>query len=132
MLRMTKSACGTIRVTVQFRHGPFYPFPLPLESHSLKFSEQRKQNREVPVKTKEVQLTPGISEHDLSTKIKQISKFLDKKHLVNLKVKFAGRENHHKELGEEVMEKIIGTFDCRVLVEPKHNGRDLLARIGPK
>jgi translation initiation factor IF-3 len=72
-----------------------------------KEKEQAKKQRESRIEVKEVQFRPGIDTHDFETKIKHIEKFLSKGAKVKCLLKFRGRENANKQLGFEVMSRII-------------------------
>lgn len=73
--------------------------------------EKDKQERENRKKQKsgglkEIRLNPRIGENDLQTKIRQMEKFLQERNKVRVTVVFRGRENQHKELGEEILNRI--------------------------
>lgn len=83
---------------------------------------------------KEVRFKPQIEEHDYQVKIKHIKEFLEKKDKVRVLLRFRGRENAHKELGIELLEKIatdvaaLGEMESR----PKMMGRTATMTIAPK
>jgi translation initiation factor IF-3 len=56
---------------------------------------------------KEMKFRPNIGQHDLETKIRQIRGFLEKKLQVKISIIMRGRENLHRELGMEVINKLI-------------------------
>jgi len=73
--------------------------------------EKDKQERENRKKQKsgglkEIRLNPRIGENDLQTKIRQMEKFLQERNKVRVTVVFRGRENQHKELGEDILNRI--------------------------
>ena len=70
--------------------------------------KQEKENRKKQ-KTgglKEIRLNPRIGENDLQTKIRQMDKFLQEHNKVRVTVVFRGRENQHKDLGENILDRI--------------------------
>ncbi|OIO04268.1 MAG: translation initiation factor IF-3 [Elusimicrobia bacterium CG1_02_56_21] len=73
--------------------------------------EKDKQDRENKKKQKagvlkEIRLNPRIASHDLQTKIKHIEGFLKEHNKVRVTVVFRGRENQHRNLGEEILNAV--------------------------
>lgn len=62
------------------------------------------------VKVKEVQLRPNIEKHDLDFKMRNASQFLQHGDKVKVLVIFRGREITHKELGEDLMRRVVETL----------------------
>ncbi len=74
--------------------------------------EMEKKNREAKknqsvVKIKEIRMQPKIEKHDLETKSKAISEFLQDGNKVKVSIRFRGRELAHPELGKVVLDKIL-------------------------
>ena len=59
-------------------------------------------------KLKEIKIRPRIFEHDYEIKLKNARKFLEKGCKVKLTIRFRRRELRHKELGEEILTRMIG------------------------
>ena len=80
----------------------------------FKFEQQKKakesKKRQHIVEIKEVQLTPVIGQHDIDTKVKMATKFLEDGNKVKVGVKYRGRQMSHLEVGEEVMNKFISAI----------------------
>ncbi len=73
--------------------------------------EKDKEDRENRKKQKagvlkEIRLNPRIASHDLQTKIKHIEQFLKEHNKVRVTVVFRGRENQHRNLGEEILSAV--------------------------
>ena len=73
--------------------------------------EKDKEDRENRKKQKagvlkEIRLNPRIASHDLQTKIKHIEGFLKEHNKVRVTVVFRGRENQHRNLGEEILNAV--------------------------
>lgn len=66
--------------------------------------ENRKKQRENVLK--EIRINPRIAINDLETKIRHMEEFLKKGDKVRVTIVFHGREAQHKELGEEILNKI--------------------------
>ena len=83
---------------------------------------------------KEVKFHANVAEHDYQTKLNHTREFLEKGHKVKLTLQFRGRENAHKELGMEVVSRVIkDCADCMVLdMEPRLMGRTVIALLGAK
>jgi translation initiation factor IF-3 len=69
--------------------------------------ESEKKSRQSRVETKEVQFRPGIHEHDIAVKAKQIGKFLEKGNKVKVIVKFFGRERSHRDQAQPLIDVIF-------------------------
>ena len=52
---------------------------------------------------KEIRFNPRIAKHDLETKTRHIAEFLKDQNKVRVTVVFHGRENQHRNLGEEIL-----------------------------
>lgn len=77
--------------------------------------ELDKQSRENRKKQKagvlkEIRFNPRIAKHDLDTKIKHIEEFLKEQNKVRVTVVFHGRENQHRNLGEEILLHVRDTL----------------------
>ena len=59
------------------------------------------------VQVKEIRLRPKTDSHDLETKLKQARKFLEQKNKVKFTVMFRGRELAYKEMGKELLDKVV-------------------------
>ena len=100
--------------------------------------EQAKKEKEAKKKqnvmnVKEVQMGVKIEDHDFNVKLKQAQRFLNNKDKVKVRIKFRGRELVHKELGYDLMDRIIeGTKELgSVESKPKMEGRNMLMFITP-
>jgi translation initiation factor IF-3 len=82
-------------------------------------------------KEKEVSFRYVIDDNDLETKANQIKKFLAKGMKVKCVVKFKQREKAHKDLGFQLLNKLIETLKDFALVEqsPRYEGANVIARL---
>ena len=71
-----------------------------------KKSREAKKNQ-VVVKIKEIRMQPKIEKHDLETKSKAITEFLQEGNKVKVSIRFRGRELAHPELGKAVLDRIL-------------------------
>ncbi|MYL34164.1 translation initiation factor IF-3 [Pontibacillus yanchengensis] len=96
-----------------------------------KEKEQRKNQKIINIK--EVRLSPGIEEHDFNTKLRNARKFLSKGDKVKATIRFRGRAITHKELGQEVLDRMAE--ECKDLstieTKPKMEGRNMFMMLAP-
>lgn len=71
---------------------------------SKKVQEARKKSRGGQMK--EIKLRPHTEDHDLGFKIKNLKKFLDKRHRVKITVFFRGREMAYMNAGVELLKRV--------------------------
>ncbi|MFW5998171.1 MAG: translation initiation factor IF-3 [Bacillota bacterium] len=97
-----------------------------------KKKKEAKKNQNV-MNVKEVQMGVNIEEHDFKVKLKQAKRFLNNKDKVRVRLKFRGRELMHKELGYDLMDKLIEeTKDIgKVESKPSMEGRDMMMILTP-
>lgn len=69
-----------------------------------KVQEARKKSRGGQMK--EIKLRPHTEDHDLGFKIRNLKKFLDKKHRVKITVFFRGREMAYMNAGEKLLKRV--------------------------
>ncbi len=100
-----------------------------------KFNYQRtkqlqKSRRNTKVsELKQMRFGLKISEHDMGVKLKKINSFLQDGDKVRISIVYKGRELAHKELGNKLMDKIIGELGEGVSTDqlPQFAGRQLSA-----
>ena len=92
---------------------------------------QKKNN--VTQKVKEVKFRVNIDEHDYEYKIKHAVEFLEKGYKVKGTLMFRGREMAHKDIGFELMERIIADLKDFGVAEdkPKLLGRNIMMTLSP-
>lgn len=67
----------------------------------------QKSNKAKVTKMKEVKLRVGTDVNDYNVKMSRTEQFLDHGHKVRFQLRFRARENAHKELGMEMMAKVV-------------------------
>ena len=90
---------------------------------SIKAKKARKAQKITQVK--EIKFHPGTDTGDLEHKLRQIRQFLSDGAKVKLTLQFRGRENAHKELGEDMIARVLEMLkdECTVEQAPKTLGR---------
>ena len=97
-------------------------------------AKNRKKAREKQSELKQMKIGLKISENDLNIKVRKMRGFLDDGDRVKVMIVFRGREMAHKELGTELLDKVLGLIGDDIVVEGKAqlNGRNLSAQIRKK
>ena len=100
-----------------------------LESIKEKEAKKHQQNKAI----KEMKFHCNIGEHDYQTKLNHIKDFLVRGHRVKITLQFRGRESVHKELGFDIVNRMIKDCEglCTVEQTPKMIGKILNAVIAP-
>ncbi|MCF7863841.1 MAG: translation initiation factor IF-3 [Kiritimatiellales bacterium] len=97
-----------------------------------KKKEQKKH--QVQTKLKEVKFRVNVEEHDFETKMRSLQKFIEHGDRVKVSLMFRGRENAHRELGFDVIKRVITDTAEYTSVdqEPRMQGRFIHAILVPK
>lgn len=98
--------------------------------------QRKKQARKSQAKNvvKEVKFHANVDENDYQIKLRNIRNFLANGDKVKLTLQFRGRENAHREIGDEVMKRVCQDLADVAVVEqePKLLGRAINGLLGPK
>jgi translation initiation factor IF-3 len=98
--------------------------------------KQQKKNRQSNKANELKQMRFGlkIGANDLDIKLRKIREFLAEGHKVKVMVFFRGRENAHRELGYDLIEKVTTILEDEIVVEqkPQMAGRNLSITIRSK
>jgi translation initiation factor IF-3 len=99
---------------------------------SIKRKLARKSQKTTLIK--EVKFHASVDTNDLAHKLRQIKEFLSEGHKVKVTLQYRGRENAHKELGMEVVNRVIQECAAEAIVEqnPKLIGRTLGCMLAAK
>ena len=98
---------------------------------SIRAKQQRRAQKSVQVK--EIKFHPGTEVGDLEHKLRQIRSFLADGNRVRLSLQFRGRENAHRDIGEDKIAEVLDMLkgECHVEQAPKTDGRIHFCLIGP-
>jgi len=101
--------------------------------------EKKKRDREARkhqtiVELKEVKFRPNTDDHDIGVKTRKIRQFLEDKNKVKLTLRFRGRELAHKEIGSELLRRVIESIsELGVMIQqPRMEGRTMTVILAPK
>lgn len=100
-----------------------------------KMKEQQKNKQKSKAsELKQMRIGLKIGENDLKIKLNKITKFLNNGDKVRIQIVFKGREMAHKEMGFEMMDKIIGMLGESIVVDqkPQLSGRNLSTLVRSK
>ncbi len=97
-------------------------------------AKNRKKAREKQAELKQMKIGLKISENDLNIKVRKMREFLDDGDRVKIMIVFRGREMAHKELGTDLLNKVIGLLGEGVVQEGKSqmSGRNLSVQVRKK
>lgn len=103
----------------------------------LKYEMQKKKaearKKQKVIEIKEVKLTPSIGEHDYQVKMKNIRRFIDDGNKVKITLRFRGREISHKEIGENLLKRVLDDTQeiAKCDGKPQLEGRQMMMVISP-
>jgi translation initiation factor IF-3 len=97
-------------------------------------AKNRKKAREKQSELKQMKIGLKISDNDLNIKIRKIKGFLEDGDKVKIMIIFRGREMAHKELGNELLTRVLNELEEVAIVEgkPQFAGRNLSVGIRKK
>jgi translation initiation factor IF-3 len=97
--------------------------------------QRRRQSKRkaTNVVIKEMKFRPKIDEHDYTTKMKHVVRFLGEGNKVKLTIMFRGREMAHPELGRRILERVAEQVGELAIIEssPKLDGRNMTMVLNP-
>ena len=108
-----------------------------MDFSKFKYDQEKKERRikknQKIVHLKQIRLKPHIDENDYQIKLRQSIGFLDKKDKVKINMFYQGRELMHKELGREVLDRMVKDLSPHGQVEksPIMEGRVMSVVINP-
>lgn len=101
--------------------------------HKYQMSKLKKDKTKSAPKLKEIKFRVRTEEHDYNLKCSRIEKFLDEGSKVKVGLMFRGRENAHKELGVEVLKRVVADMVGMAAVDqpPRLAGRNVSMLLSP-
>ena len=97
-------------------------------------AKNRKKAREKQSELKQMKIGLKISDNDLNIKVRKMRGFLDDGDRVKVMIIFRGREMAHKEIGRELLDRVISLLGEDAIMEgtPQMNGRNLSVQVRRK
>lgn len=104
-----------------------------LYDEKKKGKKEKNAQKEANGKVKEVKFRSGTDTGDVNHKLAQIREFLAEGNKVKLSLQYRGRENAHKEVGEDMIASVLAQLEgeCSVEQAPRTDGRVHSCMIGP-
>ena len=97
-------------------------------------AKNRKKAREKQSELKQMKIGLKISDNDLNIKVRKMRGFLDDGDRVKVMIVFKGREMAHKEIGKELLLKVVSLLGEDAMMEgtPQMAGRNLSVQVRRK
>jgi translation initiation factor IF-3 len=127
--------CGIDLVEISPTAKP--PMCRIMDFGKYKYDQEKKKKEQkkhqVQTKLKEVKFRVNVGDHDYDTKMRNLRKFIEHGDRVKVSLMFRGRENAHRELGFEVIQRVIKDTEDITSVDqaPKLQGRFVHAILVP-
>lgn len=108
-----------------------------LDYGKFKYEAQKKANearkKQKVISIKEIKMRPNIDQHDYTTKMKNVRKFIEDGDKVKFTLRFRGREMSHQELGIKLLQKVKAELGETIKVEsePRLEGRQMVMVVAP-
>jgi translation initiation factor IF-3 len=102
--------------------------------YEQKKKAQEARKKQVTITVKEIKFRPGTDEHDYEFKKRNVERILKDGDKVKATVHFRGREIVHKELGQQLLNRLIEELSLVSAVEqrPRLEGYNLTVILAPK
>ena len=96
--------------------------------------KKARKNRQSTSQLKEIRMRVRISDHDYQFKLRHAEKFLTQRHKVRIAIEFFGRENAHRDMGRNLLQRIEETLQHvgQIETHPRDEGRKLVMIVAPK
>ncbi len=80
---------------------------------------------------KQIRIGARAAKNDLDIKIRQMEKFVEEGHKIEIMLVLKGREKYNKEWAMQKLREFLASipFEYKTIVEPKFGGRGLLTQI---
>ena len=97
-------------------------------------AKNRKKAREKQSELKQMKIGLKIGSNDLNIKVRKMREFLDDGDRVKILIIFRGREMAHKEIGNDLLNRVVELLGEDIIVEgkPQMNGRNLSVQVRKK
>jgi len=83
---------------------------------------------------KQIQISAKAARNDLMIKIRQLEKFMNEGHPIEISMRLRGREKYNKDWARQKINEFLKmiSIEYKVVSEPKFGGRGMLAQITKK
>ena len=99
-----------------------------------KKKQQEARKRQTNIQVKEIKFRPKTDEHDLQTKVKHITRFIEGGDRCKVTVFFRGREMAHKDQGKKILDRVVEMLAdiAKVEQEARSEGRTMFVLLSPR
>lgn len=99
-----------------------------------KKKQQEARKRQTNIQVKEIKFRPKTDEHDLQTKVKHITRFIEGGDRCKVTVFFRGREMAHKDQGRKILDRVVEMLAdiAKVEQEARSEGRTMFVLLSPR
>jgi len=80
-------------------------------SKELYNKRKKEKGSNAKTKSKEIKFHINIDKHDYQTKLNHVKRFLSKRYQVKITIEYRGREMAHKDIGRQLIEKIVSELE---------------------
>ena len=97
-------------------------------------AKNRKKAREKQSELKTIKIGLKIGDNDLNIKVRKIREFIEDGDRVKIMIVLRGREMAHKDLGDELLKKVLSALEESAIIEgkPQWSGRNLSVGVRKK
>jgi translation initiation factor IF-3 len=102
--------------------------------YELEKAKKKERQAQKGAGMKQVQISARAAENDLMIKIRQLEKFLNEGHQVEIQMRLRGREKGNKQWAQQKFQEFLKMipFEYKVMSFPKFGGRGMIAQVGKK
>jgi len=79
----------------------------------IQYELKKAKKKQIVQELKEIQLKPNIADHDFTTKVHAVEKFLARGDKVKIVVRLRGRERENPERARIVLDRMISSVKCK-------------------
>lgn len=102
-----------------------------------RYEQEKRQKKEIFLQKskssslKRIQISPRMAKNDLMIRIKQLEKFLNKNHIVEIQMQLKGREKLNKEWVNQKLNEFLNmiTLQYKIISAPKQGGKGIVCQI---
>lgn len=102
-----------------------------------RYEEEKRKKKELFLQKskssslKHVQISPRMAQNDLMIRIKQLEKFLNENHIVEIQMQLKGREKLNKDWVNQKLNEFLNMIPVqyKIISQPKQGGRGIVCQI---
>lgn len=101
--------------------------------YEIQKKEAAARKNQKTVQTKELKMRPSIEEHDIQVKLRAAKRFFEDGDKVRFVMQFRGRENEHREIGWNIVNRVKQDLaaDCKIEMDARQEGNSIIMIMAP-